>query len=132
MYMVRFLFIFLFFSGALVHAQNLKKNTLDCDDFYTLVRNTENAILFDLREKAAFEESRIVDALSADSKENLKSYLIEIKKNDPIFIYCDYGIRSKQCFKWLKSLGYKKIYQLKGGIKNWKDAGFPLDSASIY
>jgi rhodanese-related sulfurtransferase len=130
--MVRFFFIFLFFSATFVHAQNLKKNTLDCDDFFTLVKDTENAFLFDLREKAAFDECRIVDALSADSKENLKTYLLEIKKSDPIFIYCDHGIRSKQCFKWLKSLGYKKVYQLKGGIKNWKDAGFPLDSAFIH
>ncbi len=37
-------------------------------------------------------------------------------KKTPFFLYCAHANRSKVVGKWLTSLDFKKVYELKGGI----------------
>tara|TARA_B100001248_G_scaffold89409_1_gene65979 strand:- start:32471 stop:33367 length:897 start_codon:yes stop_codon:yes gene_type:complete len=46
---------------------------------------------------------------------------LEINKNLKIAIYCTGGIRCEKASAYLKSQGYKKVYQLEGGILNYLD-----------
>jgi rhodanese-related sulfurtransferase len=52
------------------------------------------------------------------------SKLVKDKKS-PLIIYCAHANRTKVVGKWLsKSIGYKKVYELKGGIEyGWIDKG---------
>ena len=45
----------------------------------------------------------------------------KIKKDDEIAIYCTGGIRCEKASAYLKQEGFKKIYQLDGGIINYLD-----------
>ena len=49
--------------------------------------------------------------------ESLKK--IKISKEDNIAMYCTGGIRCEKASSYLKSKGYKKVIQLKGGILNY-------------
>tara|TARA_B100001248_G_scaffold250487_1_gene224610 strand:+ start:4096 stop:5034 length:939 start_codon:yes stop_codon:yes gene_type:complete len=44
---------------------------------------------------------------------------LKIKKDDRIAMYCTGGIRCEKASLYLSSIGYKKIYQLDGGILNY-------------
>ena len=44
---------------------------------------------------------------------------MKIKKDDEIAMYCTGGIRCEKASAYLNKLGYKKVYQLKGGILNY-------------
>ncbi len=44
---------------------------------------------------------------------------LNIKKDKKIAIYCTGGIRCEKASKYLNMLGYKEIFQLKGGIINY-------------
>ena len=114
-----------------LHCFSQKSKAVDCDSFYNLLNDNTDIMLFDIRVLDKFKESRIQDAYWGGTKENLKPLLKSIKNDTPIFLYCEIGKRSKECSKWLLSLGYKKIYELKGGIREWKKNGFPLDSSTI-
>ncbi len=114
-----------------LHCFSQKAKTVDCDNFYKLLNTDTNVMLFDIRVLAKFEESRIQDAYWGGTKKNIKPLLKSINNDTPIFLYCEIGKRSKECSKWLLSLGYKKIYELKGGIREWKKNGFPLDNSTI-
>jgi len=48
-------------------------------------------------------------------------------KNKPFIIYCAHANRTKMLGDWLtKGMGFKKVYELKGGIENgWLKAGKP-------
>jgi phage shock protein E len=51
-----------------------------------------------------------------------KSFLDEIAKfdkNEPIYIYCRSGNRTSSASKKISNLGFKQVYDLNGGIKNW-------------
>lgn len=45
-------------------------------------------------------------------------------KNTPILVYCRSGRMSTSAVEQLQKLGYKEIYHLDGGMREWKKAGF--------
>jgi rhodanese-related sulfurtransferase len=55
---------------------------------------------------------------SQDFWENEGLYLPE--KNEKIIIYCKKGQRGALAAKTLMSMGYKNVYSLKGGWKEWE------------
>ena len=53
--------------------------------------------------------------------DKLKKY-----KDKKIIVYCRSGNRSVSAARILKSLGFDKVYNLKGGIINWKKHNLPV------
>lgn len=51
-------------------------------------------------------------------------------KDKIIVVYCGFVkcTRSHNGAVWAKKLGYKNVYRYPGGIKAWKEAGFPAGS----
>src|SRR3989344_6167045 len=47
-------------------------------------------------------------------------------KNEPILVYCRSGRMSESAAQQLKDLGYKTIYDLKGGMRAWNTAGLDI------
>ena len=47
----------------------------------------------------------------------------KLDQSKPIFVYCKSGARSAKAAAKLEELGFKKIYQLEGGILKWNTAG---------
>ena len=47
------------------------------------------------------------------------NYLNKIKKNHPVAMFCTGGIRCEKASVFLQNKGFKKVYQLKGGILNY-------------
>ena len=49
-------------------------------------------------------------------------------KSKPFIIYCAHANRTKELGKWLDKLGFKKVYELDGGIEyGWIDKGFKVE-----
>jgi len=46
-------------------------------------------------------------------------YLKELKKDQPIAMFCTGGIRCEKASVYLEKKGFKNVYQLKGGILNY-------------
>jgi hypothetical protein len=44
-----------------------------------------------------------------------------LRKNEKIVLYSEGGIHSAQAWMLLRSLGYKGVYLLRGGLEGWKD-----------
>ncbi|MCB4797868.1 rhodanese-like domain-containing protein [Neotamlana laminarinivorans] len=43
----------------------------------------------------------------------------KLDKNQPVYVYCRSGKRSNSAAKKLDKMGFKEIYDLKGGYLNW-------------
>lgn len=52
-------------------------------------------------------------------------------KDKMIVFYCGFVkcTRSHNGAMWAKKLGYKNVYRQPGGIKAWKEAGYPVEKA---
>lgn len=52
-----------------------------------------------------------------------------LDKNKPVVVYCYAGGRSASAADELAKAGFKKIYDIKGGIRAWTESGLPVAAA---
>ncbi|MGA9639453.1 rhodanese-like domain-containing protein [Flavobacterium sp.] len=84
-----------------------------------------NYILLDAREPNEYKVSHIPNGISIGYIHfDIKNVSTIIKdKNAPIVVYCSIGIRSEKIGEKLKKSGYTKVYNLYGGIFEYKNKG---------
>ena len=59
---------------------------------------------------------------------DFKNYLMGLKKNEPIGMFCTGGIRCEKASNYLDNKGFKNVYMLKGGIINYFNKTNPVRS----
>ena len=82
----------------------------------------ENAIILDVRTPEEFETSRIPNSKNIDFY-NPQNFMQEIEKLDrdkSYYVYCRTGVRSANSCQLMNELGFDKVYNLLGGIVEWK------------
>ena len=84
------------------------------------------AIILDAREPKEYETSHIKNAIHIGYNNfNVETVSRIIKnKDEQIVVYCSLGIRSENIAKKLKKAGYNNVYNLYGGIFEWKNKDF--------
>lgn len=50
-----------------------------------------------------------------------------LDRDKPVYVYCKKGGRSAQAAEILKEMGFKKIYDLQGGIVLWEESGQDIE-----
>jgi len=85
------------------------------------IQKAKNVLLLDVRTKEEFSEEHIKNALNIPVQE-LEKRLDELKKykNFEIIVYCRSGARSRRASEILVKNGFKFVYNLSGGIIEWK------------
>jgi len=48
-------------------------------------------------------------------------------KEEAILLYCGGGYRSVLAANALQQMGYTNVMSMDGGIKGWRDAGYPME-----
>lgn len=76
------------------------------------------AQLIDIREPNEYKGGHILGARNIPLSQ-LRTRLTELRKDQPIYMYCQNGTRTMRAALMLNKKGYKDLYQLKGGFKKW-------------
>ena len=86
------------------------------------------AVLLDARETAEYEVSHIKDAIHIGYNDfNLEETTQQLNdKQQTIIVYCSLGIRSEDIAEQLQKAGYTNVYNLFGGIFEWKNNDFSV------
>jgi len=89
------------------------------------------AILLDAREPIEFNTSHLKDAICVGYDNfNLETLLEKLpSKDSKIVVYCSLGIRSEDIAEKLKEAGYTNVFNLYGGIFEWKNNDFLIYDA---
>ena len=87
------------------------------------LKQKQNFILLDTREIKEFNTSHIENAVNVGfNKFDSKKITLLIKdKNEFVVLYCSIGVRSERIGEKLLKLGYKNVFNLYGGIFEWKN-----------
>ena len=87
------------------------------------LRASKNYILLDVREIKEFNTSHLENAVNVgfDKFDSKKIASLVKDKNEIIVVYCSIGIRSETIGEKLIKLGYKNVFNLYGGIFEWKN-----------
>ncbi|RMF96334.1 MAG: rhodanese-like domain-containing protein [Candidatus Schekmanbacteria bacterium] len=96
----------------------------------SMLDEDETLMLIDVRTRPEYEEGHIVGVKKLIPLDKLESRIGELEefKNKKIVLYCRSGSRSSRAAKILLSHGFKKIYNLQGGIIAYKESGFKIES----
>lgn len=80
--------------------------------------------VIDVRSELQFTDKHIKNAINIEvENDDLKSYLDQLDKNEPLLIYCNKGGQSERCARILQDKGFTLIYDMQGGISKWDESG---------
>lgn len=87
------------------------------------LQNKKEVVMLDTREINEFNVSHIKNALHVGYNNFDKNKItLELpNKNANIVVYCSIGVRSERIGEKLLKMGYKNVYNLYGGIFEWKN-----------
>jgi len=97
------------------------------NDVKNMLDAKENVVLLDVTDKNEFELGHLPGAI------NISRGTLEFKvatlipdKNSKIIVYCGTDRRSPLATMTMNDLGYKNAVNMAGGLKAWKEAGYPI------
>lgn len=101
--------------------------------FKHAIKNTPGAFILDVRTPKEVSRSYIKDAVFMDFHDSLFTQKIStINKNLPVFVYCAIGVRSHDAALKMEEMGFAKVYDLQGGIINWRLAGLNVEKGKDF
>lgn len=127
-----YIYFISFFFSIMLSAQNnipqvLKKLNKETVPYIKVneLKEKKNLVFLDAREPKEYKVSHILGALPVGfdhfKSNNVTANIID--KNATIIVYCSIGVRSEQIGEKLQKLGYKNVYNLYGGIFEYKNTG---------
>ncbi|MEN6516924.1 MAG: rhodanese-like domain-containing protein [Methanospirillum sp.] len=89
-------------------------------------RSGEVTIL-DVRTDPEFQREHLRDAVNLDvSLGVFGDRVARFDRQKTYLVYCQIGTRSARAAQIMSDLGFAKVYNMRGGIAKWKDAGYPV------
>ena len=96
-------------------------------DFAAGLDTISNAFLLDVRTDAEFASGHLKGATQIDFyRDDFEEAIAALDKNQPVFVYCRSGNRSGKAAKQMKTMGFKEVYNLEGGIGAWSRRNQPI------
>jgi phage shock protein E len=86
-----------------------------------------NLVIVDVRTPDEYAQGHIEGALSINYYDaDWSKQMDQLSKDQPIVVYCAVGGRSGKAFAVLKKLGFKEVYDMKGGFDAWRQQNLPI------
>lgn len=87
----------------------------------------EKFVLVDVREESEFAKDHLPGAIHLGKgviERDIEARVPDL--NAEIVLYCRGGFRSALAADNLQKMGYKNVISMDGGIRDWREKGFPL------
>ncbi|MCU0419357.1 MAG: rhodanese-like domain-containing protein [Cyclobacteriaceae bacterium] len=92
--------------------------------------NDPSLIVLDTRSRAEYRVSHLPGARFLDYDHYQPAELEALPRQATIVVYCSVGYRSERIGERLQKKGYKNVFNLYGGIFQWKNEGREVVNAS--
>jgi rhodanese-related sulfurtransferase len=104
----------------------IKETTVD--EVKARLDRGEKLTLIDVREESEFARDHLPGAVHLGK--GVLERDVEARCPDTsaeLILYCGGGFRSALAAESLQKMGYRRVTSMDGGIKAWRDAGYPLE-----
>ena len=116
----------IFLSACAQNSGNKSFTNVNATEFQKLI-SSGKGILLDVRTINEFKNGHIANAGQLDIyAPDFGSKLLLLPKDQPIYIYCLTGSRSKSAAQFLIQNGYANVYNLQRGIMEWNQQNLPV------
>ncbi len=115
-----------FLITFLTFAQNAKIKEVNPVQFEQLIKKP-GGVLLDVRTQSEFKNGHISNSGQLNYYAfNFRKKILLLPRDEPIYLYCNTGYRSKKAAKILVENGYKNVYNLEHGIMDWELKNLPV------
>jgi len=97
------------------------------DDVKQKLEDGDKFLLVDVREESEFAKDHLPGAIHLAKgiiERDIEGRVPDL--NAPLVLYCGGGFRSALAADNLKKMGYSNVLSMDGGIRVWREKGFPL------
>lgn len=102
-----------------------KAQTIDAKTFQNLIDTLPDEVVVDVRTSPELVGGVIPQAIHMDyNGPDFEKQIDKLDKNKPVLVYCATGGRSAGAGELLLEKGFKKVYNLDGGLNGWRAAGY--------
>jgi rhodanese-related sulfurtransferase len=111
----------------LVNAAKNRIRELTIDQVKAKLEHGDKLQLVDVREESEWARDHLPGAVHVGK--GILERDVEERFPDPgveIVLYCGGGIRSALAADNLQKMGYTNVWSMDGGIRAWRDQGYPL------
>jgi thioredoxin 1 len=126
-YIIIPIFIILSTLYSCSNAQTKKENTLLTPvEFAEKIKMINSAVIIDVRTPEEYSNGHLQNAKNIDwNGSDFEKRISQLDISKPVFVYCLSGGRSSSAAEKMRTIGFSKVYELKGGILKWRSSGLP-------
>lgn len=99
----------------------------NADEVKAKLDRGEKFLLVDVREESEFAKDHLPGAVHLGKgviERDIEQRLPDL--NTPMVLYCGGGFRSALAADNLQKMGYTNVISMDGGVRAWREKGFPL------
>jgi rhodanese-related sulfurtransferase len=90
--------------------------------------DTNKVVVLDVRTKEEYSKGRIPGSVLIDfNGDDFEKQISRLDKSKTYLVHCASGGRSARACRKMDQLGFKKLYNLEGGMGAWEKAGKPVE-----
>lgn len=102
------------------------KTNLSATEFTAKIKEIPTAPVVDVRSAEEYASGHLQGSKNIDwNGDNFESEIKKLDKTKPVLVYCQSGRRSAAAANHMRSMGFKQVYELDGGISSWMQANLP-------
>jgi len=99
---------------------------LSAKAFSEKIHETPESTIIDVRTPEEYSQGHIENAHNINwNDDNFEAEINKVDHEKPVFVYCLSGGRSSAAAEKMKSLGFKEVYELNGGMLKWRAENLP-------
>jgi rhodanese-related sulfurtransferase len=103
------------------------KTSLSATEFAARIKEIPAAPVVDVRSAEEYSSGHLQNSKNINwNGDNFEGKIIKFDKTKPVFVYCHSGRRSAAAAAKMRSLGFKEVYELSGGITEWMQVNLPI------
>lgn len=120
------LFTIILLIGCSSGQNTSEKTSLTAVEFSEKINTLENPQLIDVRTPEEFKGGHLENARNMDWNGNdFMDQISSLDKSKPVLVYCLSGGRSSSAAKELRENGFKQVYEMEGGMMQWRSKNLP-------
>ena len=91
-------------------------------------RQQDTRVILDVRTPQEVAGGVIPGAVHLDyHRDDFSQMLSQLDKEMTYYVYCHSGVRSAWTADMMEEMGFKQVYDYKGGMQEWKELAYPLE-----
>ncbi len=115
------------YSAGYIGDGNPGTHQINVQQAKDLIENGSDVQILDVRTEGEWrsgvvENSFLINLYDQEFQKKVQ----ELNKEKPVVIICRSGNRSNQAMRAMSQMGFKELYNVRGGVNSWNRAGYEL------